>query len=102
MATQDDDFLNYFEEELSNLSEHFKEFGARYPKAVTTAKIAPKSSDPHINLLLESFAYYSAKIRSSVEEIKYATPELLLSNIEPALIEQVPAMVLAPAGSRYQ
>ena len=95
MSEHIDDFLNYFEAEISDLSEQFKEFGRKYPKAVSSTKIAGKSSDPHINLLMESFAFYSAKIKTRVEELSYAVPETVLEHIDPALIELVPSISLA-------
>lgn len=101
MTTDRDSFLDYFEDELGALSDHFRQFGERYPKSVSAAKIAPRSSDPHINLLIETFAYYTAKMRARVEEIKYAVPEAILSNIDPALIETVPAMTLAHCAIDY-
>lgn len=101
MTADRDSFLDFFEDELGALSNHFRQFGERYPKSVSAAKIAPQSSDPHINLLIETFAYYTAKIRARVEEIKYAVPEAILSNIDPALIEAVPAMTLAHCAIDY-
>ena len=95
MSNIEDDFLDYFEGEISDLEEKFKDFGLQYPKAISSAKLAPRSSDPHINLLLESFAFYSAKIKSRVEELKYSVPEATLSRIDPALIEAIPAVSLA-------
>lgn len=101
MTADRDSFLDFFEDELGALSDHFRQFGERYPKSVSAAKIAPRSSDPHINLLIETFAYYTAKMRARVEEIKYAVPETILSNIDPALIEAVPAMTLAHCAIDY-
>lgn len=101
MTTDRDSFLGYFEDELGALSDQFKQFGDRYPKSVSASKIAPRSSDPHINLLIETFAYYAAKMRARVEEIKYAVPETILSNVDPALIEAIPAITLAHCAIDY-
>ena len=94
MVSKSDDFLTYFEDELASLATLFKDFGETYPKAVTSAKLAPRSSDPHVNLLIESFAFLSARIQSKVDELQYAAPEALLSKIDPSLIELLPAISL--------
>ena len=77
MVSKSDDFLTYFEDELASLATLFKDFGETYPKAVTSAKLAPRSSDPHVNLLIESFAFLSARIQSKVDELQYAAPAFI-------------------------
>ena len=54
----DDDFLSYFERELTFMREMGSEFARKYPKIAGRLLLEPdKCEDPHTERLIESFAF---------------------------------------------
>lgn len=95
MSQEQDQFLELFNEELSSLNLSLEDFGKHYPHAVSHLQMAPNSPDPHIRLLMESFAFLVARIGTRVEKFKGYVPEALLNKISPGLIEAVPSIGFA-------
>src|SRR5580704_7768577 len=53
-----DDLLLYYERELSFLRQMGAEFAAKYPKVASRLVLEPdKCEDPHVERLLEAFAF---------------------------------------------
>ena len=56
-----DDLLLYYERELSFLRQMGAEFAAKYPKVASRLVLEPdKCEDPHVERLLEAFAFLAA------------------------------------------
>lgn len=90
---QSDDILRYYRREMAYLRQQAADFAQRYPKVAGGLLLhGGESPDPHVERLLESFAFLSARVH---REIDQAVPQLataLLENLCPALAQAVPSM----------
>ena len=65
----DDDLLAYYNAELAHLRDAGAEFAAKYPKVAGRLMIeAGKCADPHVERLLEGFAFLTARIRRKIDD----------------------------------
>lgn len=96
MKQYDDDLIKYYQKELSYLRNRGQEFADKYPKVAGNLDIGiDNSSDPHIERLIESFAFLTGRIQKNIDN---EFPELstsLLSNIYPQLLNAIPSMTIA-------
>ena len=96
MKQSDDDLLYYYQSELSYLRKEGSNFGKKYPKIAGHLELGiDESPDPHIERLIESFAFLTAKIQKNLEN---EFPELstsLLQIINPQLVSPIPSMSIA-------
>jgi type VI secretion system protein ImpG len=90
------EFLNYFHDELNYLKQNGDKFAKAYPKTAQHLKLNTQGSDdPQIALLLESFAFMNARIQ---EKLNNGFPELsesLLNIMYPHYQAPIPAMSIA-------
>jgi len=64
-----DDLLTYYERELSFMRQMGAEFAAKYPKIASRLVLeADKSEDPHVERLIQSFAYLAARIHHKIDD----------------------------------
>ena len=65
-----DDLLYYYERELAFLRRTGAEFAERYPKIASRLLLEPtKSDDPHVERLLEGFAFLAARVHRRLDEL---------------------------------
>ena len=58
-----DDLLMYYERELAFLRQIGTEFAGKYPKIATRLLLeSNKSEDPHVERLIQAFAFLAARI----------------------------------------
>jgi type VI secretion system protein ImpG len=58
-----DELLPYYENELTSLRSLSKEFAARYPKIASRLSLeGDVCEDPHVERLIESFAFIASRI----------------------------------------
>lgn len=96
MAKVDDNLVRYYQEELNYLRLSGQEFAKQYPKVARRLELSDKESpDPHVERLLESFAFLTAKLSKAIEDRFPQTAQSLLSVLYPHLINPVPAMGIA-------
>ncbi len=90
-----DDLLFYYERELSFLRRMGAQFAEQYPKIAARLSLEPdKCEDPHVERLLEAFAFLAARIHLKLDDEFPEITEALLSIIYPHFIRPVPSMTI--------
>src|SRR5436305_3315919 len=91
-----DELLLYYERELSFLRQMGAEFAGRYPKIASRLVIEPdKCEDPHVERLLESFAFLAARVHLKIDDEFPEITEALLSILYPHYLRPIPSMAIA-------
>jgi type VI secretion system protein ImpG len=90
-----DDLLLYYERELSFLRRMGSQFAEQYPKIASRLNLEPdKCEDPHVERLLEAFAFLAARVHLKIDDEFPEITEALLSIIYPHFIRPVPSMTI--------
>ncbi|MEJ2204512.1 MAG: type VI secretion system baseplate subunit TssF [Gemmatimonadota bacterium] len=64
-----DELLEYYERELSFLRRSGAEFAKQYPKIASRLLLEPnKCDDPHVERVLEGFAFLAARIHLKIDD----------------------------------
>jgi type VI secretion system protein ImpG len=99
MTGLDERLLELYEAELRYLQDAGADFARRYPKLAGRLELGSTGSgDPHIERLLESFAFLTARLNRKLERDLATVPAALLQGLYPALADPVPASAVAAAG----
>ncbi len=89
------DLLQYYERELTYLRKLGGEFAQRYPKVAARLQLeAGKTEDPHVERLLEGFAFLAARIHRRLDDDFPEISEGLLEMLHPQLVRPVPSMCI--------
>jgi type VI secretion system protein ImpG len=90
------EFLGYYLDELAYLRRMGAEFGRLYPKIAARLELAHGSStDPHVERLIEAFAFLTARLERRLD---LELPEIsagLLGVLYPNLVNPVPPLAIA-------
>ena len=79
-----DDLLLYYERELTFLRQMGAEFAAKYPKIASRLVLEPdKCEDPHVERMLEAFAFLTARVHLKIDDEFPEITEALLSILYP-------------------
>lgn len=90
-----DDLLRYYERELSFLRQSGAEFAAKYPKIAGRLLLeADKSEDPHVERLLEAFAFLAARVHHKIDDEFPEITDALLNVLCPHYLAPVPSMAI--------
>lgn len=90
-----DDLLYYYERELTFLRGMGAEFAAAYPKVASRLLLEPsKCEDPHVERLLEAFAFLAARVHLKIDDDFPEISEALLDVVYPQYIRPIPSMSL--------
>lgn len=90
-----DELLLYYERELTFLRQLGAQFAEKYPKIASRLNLEPdKCEDPHIERLLESFAFLAARVHLKIDDEFPEVTEALLSIVYPHFIRPVPSMTV--------
>ena len=90
-----DDLLIYYERELTYLRRMGAEFAARYPKVAARLQLEPnKCEDPHVERLLEGFAFLAARVHHRLDDDLPEVSEALLDVLHPQHIRPIPSLSL--------
>jgi type VI secretion system protein ImpG len=90
-----DDLLYYYERELTYLRRMGAEFAQRYPKVASRLQLEPdKCEDPHVERLLEGFAFLAARVHLKIEDDFPELTESFLNIVYPHYIRPQPSMSL--------
>ena len=96
MTGQDERLLDLYEAELRYLHQAGADFARRYPKLAGRLELGSTGSgDPHVERLLESFAYLTARLNRKLEADLAVVPAALLQGLYPALADPVPPCGIA-------
>jgi type VI secretion system protein ImpG len=90
-----DDLLLYYENELNYLRQLGAEFAQKYPKLAGRLILeADKCEDPHVERLLEGFAFMAARVHLKIDDEFPEITEALLSILYPHYIRPIPSMCI--------
>ena len=90
-----DELLEYYERELSYLRRSGARFAREYPKVASRLLLEPnKCDDPHVERILEGFAFIAARIHLKIDDDFSEVSEALLSMVAPHYVRPIPSMSL--------
>jgi type VI secretion system protein ImpG len=82
-----DDLLEYYERELAYVRRLGADFGRRYPGVAAALQLEPtKSDDPHVERLLEGFAFLAARVHLKIDDEFPVITEALFETIYPSTL----------------
>jgi type VI secretion system protein ImpG len=91
-----DRIVELYARELAYLREQGREFAKANPVIAPRLAVSGRqSSDPHVERLLESFAFLTARIQKDIEDEFPIITQSLLGALYPQLVCPVPAMAIA-------
>lgn len=91
-----DDLLLYYERELAYLRRMGAQFAERYPKVASRLQLEPsKCEDPHVERLLEGFAFLAARVHHRIDDDIPELSEAFLEVLYPQHVRPVPALSIA-------
>ena len=91
-----DDFLLYYERELSFLRQMGVEFAEQFPRIAQRLLIeADKCDDPHVERIIESVAFLSARVHLKIDDEFPEITESLLNVLYPHYLAPIPSMSVA-------
>jgi len=94
-----DDLLYHYEQELAFLRRAGAQFAERYPKIASRLLLEPtRCADPHVERLLEGFAFLAARIHLKLEDDFSEISEGLLSVAYPHFLRPIPSVSIAELG----
>lgn len=92
-----DDLLEYYNRELTFIRRLGAEFAAANPKIARRLRLVPDDAadDPHVERLIEAFAYLSARVRTKLEDEFPEITESLLNVLYPHYLAPIPSLSIA-------
>src|SRR5215510_6443031 len=88
-----EDLLHYYERELTFLRRMGAEFAQRYPTVAGRLMLEPnKCEDPHVERMLEGFAFLAARVHLKIDDDFPEISEALLNIVYPHYVRPIPAM----------
>lgn len=91
-----DSSLRYFTNELSYLRRMGAAFARRYPGVASRLELsADQCADPHVERLIESFAFLTARLQKRMDSQFPEISTALLGLLHPHLVNPVPSMTIA-------
>jgi type VI secretion system protein ImpG len=95
-ASIDDTLLDYYQRELGYLRQAGGEFAASYPKIAHRLALSEyECPDPHVERLLECFAFLSAKLNRKLDDDYTQFSNALLEQLYPHAIRPLPVTAIA-------
>lgn len=90
-----EDLLPYYERELSNLRGLAGEFAERYPKVARRLQIdRDHCEDPHVERLLEAFAFLAARIHRKLDDEYPEITEAFMQVLYPHFLRPMPSATI--------
>jgi len=91
-----EELLYFYERELSYVRRTGAEFAKRYPKIASRLLLEPgKCEDPHVERLLEGFAFLAARVHLKIEDDFPEISEALLNIVYPNYVRPIPSISVA-------
>ena len=88
-----DHLLRYYEREMTFLRQMGGEFATKYPKIAGRLLLdGDKCEDPHVERLIEAFAFLSGRIHKKLDDEYPEVVEGLLSTLYPHFLAPIPSM----------
>jgi type VI secretion system protein ImpG len=96
MQAPNEDLLRYYLEELSYLRRGGEGFARTYPKVAARLELqSDECPDPHVERLIESFAFLTARIQSGLDSDFPEIAGALLDVLYPHYLQPVPSLAVA-------
>ncbi|WP_338847065.1 type VI secretion system baseplate subunit TssF [Massilia sp. W12] len=90
---------DHFREELKALRTEAIGFSEKHPELARDLGLnARQASDPQVEMLLQSFAFLTGRLRQQIEQDKAFVPNALLGFLYPHLSAPLPSMLIAQLG----
>lgn len=90
-----DELLHYYERELAYLRHSGADFAEKYPKIAARLELeANKCDDPHVERLLEGFAFLAARVHLKLDDDFPEISEALLEVLYPQYVRPIPSLSL--------
>jgi type VI secretion system protein ImpG len=90
-----DDLLPYYNRELSYLRRNAARFAEAHPKVAARLRLGPDGSeDPHVERLLQGFAYLTARVRHKLDDEFPEVTRALLGVLYPHYLAPVPSFAV--------
>lgn len=87
---------DFYQQELAALRDEASEFAQDHPEQAGRLGIhRGRSQDPQVELLMQSFAYLTGRLRYQLEIDQAQLPNALLADLYPHLAAPLPAMLIA-------
>lgn len=88
----------FFQQEMRYLRQSVEAFSRTYPEVAAELKLsAGRSNDPHVEQLLQSFAFMTGRLRSDLTQQRDQIPNQLLHSLYPNLMRSLPCMTVMQA-----
>jgi type VI secretion system protein ImpG len=88
-----DELLLYYEKELTYIRQMAAEFAEKYPRIASRLVLErDKCEDPHVERLLEAFAFLAARVHLKIDDEFPEITESLLQIVYPNYIRPIPSM----------
>ncbi len=96
MQSPADRLKDFYQQELSSLREEASEFANDFPEQAGMLGLQRgRSSDPQVDMLMQSFAYLTGRLRHQLEIDQADLPNALLGDLYPHLEAPLPSMLIA-------
>src|SRR6516162_11356393 len=93
--TMSDDLLPYYNRELSYLRRHAARFAEAHPKVAARLRLGPDGSeDPHVERLLQGFAYLTARVRHKLDDEFPEVTQAILGVLYPHYLAPIPSFAI--------
>jgi type VI secretion system protein ImpG len=90
-----EELLEYYERELTYLRQMGAEFAQKYPRVAGRLLLdADSCGDPHVERLLEGFAFLAARVHRRLDDDFPQLSEALLNLVYPSYLRPIPAMTI--------
>lgn len=91
-----DELLGYYERELAFLRQTGAEFAQKYPKVAGRLSLeADKCEDPHVERMIEAFAFLAGRTRLKIDDEFPEITEAFLNVLYPHYLAPIPSMAVA-------
>jgi type VI secretion system protein ImpG len=88
-----DELLPYYERELSFIRQMAAEFASKYPKIASRLLLeSDQSEDPHVERLIQAFAFLAARVHHKLDDEYPEITESLLNVLYPHYLASIPSM----------
>ncbi len=88
-----EELLEYYERELTYLRQMGGEFARKYPRVAGRLLLDPDNcEDPHVERLLEGFAFLAARVHRRIDDDLPEMSEALLKIVHPGYLRPIPSM----------
>ncbi|GLX80378.1 type VI secretion system protein ImpG [Thalassotalea insulae] len=88
----------YFQQEMRYLRQSVEAFSRTYPEVAAELKLsAGRSNDPHVEQIIQSFAYMTGRLRNDLTQQRNQIPNQLLHSLYPNLMRSIPCMTVLQA-----